>query len=320
MKKPSKRIWLCFALLCSIGQSAVTLAEPSPSAQLLLDIQQLSAEQMQGRETGTAGAELARVYLKERFKQLELKPWQGSYRSPFVYHKSRRQQSGVNLIAWLPGCENASGGIVITAHYDHLGMRGSRVYFGANDNASGVAIMLAIAAKLQRLNKPCLSHHYFFVATDAEENGLHGSRAFVENPPVPLEQMLLNINLDMLARAEPQEQLFITGARRYPELRQRLQQQRGELRLTFLTHRGPQRRGSLLQEFDWPNSSDHAPFHLAGIPYLFFGGMPFTDYHTAQDHWQSIEPEMLEQVFKVIWQTILWVESSSGPQLRPTHE
>ncbi|MCC5826448.1 M28 family peptidase [Alkalimonas sp.] len=314
MKKLSKGIWCCFAWLCT----AVTLAEPSPTAQLLLDIQQLSSEQMQGRETGTAGAAKARTYLKERFRQLELTPWQGSYQSHFVYYKGRRQQSGINLIGWLPGCDEASGSIVITAHYDHLGMRGNRVYYGANDNASGVAVLLAIAGKLQLQAKPCLSHHYFFVATDAEENGLHGSRAFVENPPVPLEQMLLNINLDMLARAEPQQQLFITGARRYPELRRHLQQQPGELRLTFLTHRGPQRRGSLLQEFDWPNSSDHAHFHRAGIPYLFFGGMPFADYHTAQDHWQSIKPEMLEQVFTVIWQTILWVEASSALQLRPT--
>lgn len=319
MKRLSKLsvLRLCCAWLCVIGLNAAASAGQGITAQLLLDIQQLSSEQMQGRETGTEGAELARRYLKTRFSQLGLKPWQGSYASPFAYRQGRQQHQGINLIGWLPACDQASGGIVITAHYDHLGMRGNRIYYGANDNASGVAVMLAIAGKLQLQAKPCLSHHYFFVATDAEENGLHGSRAFVENPPVPLEQMLLNINLDMLARSEPKVQLFITGARRYPELRQWLQPHRGELRLVFLTHRGPQRRGSLLQEFDWPNSSDHAYFHRAGIPYLFFGGMPFSGYHTEQDHWQFIEQDMLQQVFAVIWQTILWVESSSTEQLRP---
>ncbi|MCH8537025.1 MAG: M28 family peptidase, partial [Alkalimonas sp.] len=296
---------------------AVAAHSSEVSVQLLADIQQLASAEMQGRETGTEGAALARAYLKTRFKQLGLKPWQDRFAIPFDYRQRGRLHQGVNLVARLPACDESSGTIVITAHYDHLGMRGRRVFYGANDNASGVAAMLAVAAKLQAKVQPCPKHHYVFVATDAEENGLHGSRTFVENPPIALEQILLNINLDMLARSTPEGHLFITGARRSPELRRWLQQHRGRLRLHFLDHRGPRQRGSLIREYDWPNSSDHAHFYRQGIPYLFFGGMPFPEYHSEKDRWELIDHDVLEQVFSVIWQTILWVESRSAQQLRP---
>lgn len=312
MKKPSKHLallgggWLClYALFASYSVANEVLE------QVLLDIQQLSSEAKQGRETGTEGAALTRDWLKQRFAELDVASWQDSYAAPFRYRQGRHTKEGVNLQGWLPGCPDAPGYIVISAHYDHLGKRGRRIYPGANDNASGVAAMLALIRQLQQLDAPCRAYHYILLATDAEENGLHGSAAFVRQPPVALEQIVLNINLDMLARSEPRGQLFITGARRVPGLRTHLQQHQGQLRLVFLTDRGPLQAGSLQPLYDWRNSSDHAYFHRAGIPYLFFGGMPFTDYHSPNDQWQRIDAEFLNQVMTIIGQTILWLENET---------
>ena len=150
-------------------------------ATLLTDIQQLSAADMQGRKTGTAGAGLARELISERFAHLRLDRFNNSYQQPFVY-SSWPEKTGINMLGLRRGCTYPNHYIVVTAHYDHLGMQGRKIFHGADDNASGVAAMLELAA---RLNHFCPAYSYIFLATDAEESGLYGSKAFVAAPAVP---------------------------------------------------------------------------------------------------------------------------------------
>ena len=284
---------LQFWLLCCL------LACPA-SAALLEDIQQLSAPVMQGRKTGTEGAVLAQHFIAQRYASLQLSQFSPDYRQTFNFGNNK---AGVNIVAYHRGCTYPEHYIVVTAHYDHLGKQGRKIFHGADDNASGVAALLELAA---RLTQRCPAYSYVFVATDAEEGGLHGSKAFVAAPPVPLSSIVLNLNLDMISRADWRGRLYLTGAKRYPTLLEELERHFNKLQ--FVHHRGLPRTARNNPRHDWPNASDHGPFHRAGIAYLFFGGQEHPQYHTPGDTWQRIQPEFLTMAMQAIWHTVQWLE------------
>lgn len=277
---------------------------------LLTDIQQLSAADMQGRKTGTAGAALAREMIAERFIALRLQSFDDSYQQSFVY-SSWPEKTGINMLGLRRGCTYPNHYIVVTAHYDHLGMQGRSVFYGADDNASGVAAMLELAARLSQF---CPVYSYIFLATDAEENGLHGSKAFIADPPVALNSIVMNLNLDMISQPDRRGRLYLTGAKRLLALMAHLDV--ADIPLQYLHHRGPGRMRRDNPRYNWPDASDHGPFHRAGIPYLFFGGQEHKYYHTVQDTWQRIDPAFLDKAMQGIWQTVQWLEQQRPETLQ----
>ena len=283
----------------------------SASAELLQDIQTLSSDVMQGRKTATDGAELARQFIAQRFDALKLDAISPDYRHLFHYGFGKQKQ-GVNMLALRRGFRYPSHYIVVTAHYDHLGQQGRKVFYGADDNASGVAAMLELAG---RLSQQCPAYSYLFVATDAEEQGLYGSKAFVAAPPVPLATIVLNLNLDMLGHPDRRGRLYLTGARQFPVLMTELAAAFDKLQ--FLHHRGPTRPAREHSRQNWPNASDHGPFYRQGIGYLFFGGQEHPRYHTPQDTWQNIDTEFLTMAMSAVWQAVLWLERQPPAELQP---
>ena len=121
-----------------------------------------------------------------------------------------------NVVALLPGTQKREEYVVVSAHYDHIGTgnpaAGDAIYNGADDDASGTTAVLAIAEAMSR--QPAPQRSILFVCFSAEEKGLRGSRAFLEHPPVPREQIVANVNLEMLGRPEPgkQNQAWVTGS------------------------------------------------------------------------------------------------------------
>lgn len=289
-----QQLLCCCVLLVCLAVNATALHQ---------DIEQLSDAQMQGRKTGSAGAQLARQYIAQRYQQLGLQHFSASYMQPFGYG---HQKTAINVVGYLPGCQYPQHYIVVTAHYDHLGKQGRKIFHGADDNASGVAAMLELAS---RLGKSCPDYSYIFLATDAEENGLYGSKAFVAQPPVALSSIVLNLNLDMLGRPDRRGKLYLTGAGRYPALKAELAP--AFSRIQFLHHRGPSRMLRDRVRYDWPNASDHGPFYRAGIGYLFFGGQDHRHYHTPDDTWQRIDTEFLNMAMAAIWHSVSWIERQS---------
>src|SRR5215470_3924156 len=110
-------------------------------AQLLSDLRVLSSEKMQGRQVDTPGSELARDYIVERFRASRIEPFGQSYLAPFTFRSGRggtsAKRHGVNVIGRIVGTRRPDRYIVISAHYDHLGVRNGQVFYGADDNASG---------------------------------------------------------------------------------------------------------------------------------------------------------------------------------------
>jgi Zn-dependent M28 family amino/carboxypeptidase len=239
----------------------------------------LAADSMEGRRTGTAGAARARRYLLERLRILGLQPFRTDYEHAFALGDTGR--IGVSLLGVIPGTRRPERFIVLSAHYDHLGTVGGRVYNGADDNASGVAAVLALAEAIQRAP---LAHSVIVALLDGEEAGSLGAKAFVAAPPVPRTALLLDVNLDMVSHSEKGE-LFAAGTFYSPALRPVLDSlsRRAPVRL-LLGHDRPD--GSAGR--DWTDESDQGPFHAAGIPFIYFGVEDHKDYHRPSDDPETI--------------------------------
>ena len=270
---------------CSVPSVEATVIS---GTQLLSDMRHLADDRLAGRKTGTIGNQLAQDFIIERFRQIKLTKYNPEFRHPFKFG-SQLNRNGTNLIGWIPGKVHPERYIVVTAHYDHLGTFGSKIYNGADDNASGVATMLQLA---ERFAEKSPQHSIMFVATDAEEAGLYGAHAFVNNPPIPLENIILNINLDMIAQGGKSKRLYVAGTRKNSHLRPMIDQAASEARVCLkVGHEGKTRsRKGFQTRINWRNASDHAPFNARDIPYLYFGVDPHRHYHQPTDTAHSINP------------------------------
>ena len=278
--------WMTGRAPVAVTPPAVAVA-PS-SEQLLADLRILSADDMEGRDTGSPGGERARAYIVSRLEAMgvaapavgRLQPFQADGSTP----QGPKRFSGVNIMGLIPGTRATDRYIVVTAHYDHVGVSDGLIYNGADDNASGVATMLELAARLKAAPP---EHSVLIVALDGEERGLLGAEHFVRAPPVPLESITLNINFDMTARAETDGKLWVVGAYQHPALRPVLEAAlaSGAVSLAFGKDT-PRDTG----QNNWIEASDQAAFFRAGVPFLYLGVDYHPDYHRPSDDYERITP------------------------------
>ena len=193
---------------------------------------------------------------------------------------------------------------VVSAHYDHLGVRDGVVYPGADDNASGVAVILEVAAYCQ---KNPFRRSIVFAAFDAEEGGLQGARVFVAKPPMPKDRIALNVNLDMVSRSDKRE-IFVAGTYHTPTLKAPLEEvaKRAPIKVLFGHDRPKAMAGGV---DDWTNQSDHGPFHAAKIPFVYFGVEDHADYHKPTDTADKINRGFFVDVAETILDAILHLDS-----------
>jgi Zn-dependent M28 family amino/carboxypeptidase len=184
---------------------------------------------------------------------------------------------------------------VVSAHYDHLGVVNGARYPGADDNASGVAALLAVA---RYVHAHPLAHRVVFAAFDAEELGLEGAKAFVRAPPVPIASIALDVNFDMVSRNDRNE-IYAAGTFQNPSLRPIVEnvQQRSPVSIRF-GHDRPGTRGN--DSDDWTLQSDHGVFHQAGVPFIYFGVEDHPDYHKPTDTADKINPKFFGDVVEML--------------------
>jgi Zn-dependent M28 family amino/carboxypeptidase len=274
------KLFPLFPIALLMSCQTVKSSNNTKTAELLLnDVKTLSSDAYQGRKTGTKGAELARAYIKSRLKKLGLAAYPSTpdYEQSFTaVEQSGKQVSGKNVIAYIPGKTDEV--IVLSAHYDHLGIVNNEVYNGADDNASGVAGLLKIAAHYKK-SQP--SKTLIFAFFDAGELDWQGSKAFVAKPPVSLDKIIMNFNLDMISRNE-KGQLYASGTYKYPQLKPYLTHSYPDVKIV-LGHDNPS-----LSVDDWTNQSDQGAFNAKNIPFLYFGVEDHPDYHKATDKFENI--------------------------------
>jgi hypothetical protein len=267
------------------------------SARLLRDVGVLAHDSMEGRATSTPGSARARAFLERAFAERGVQPFGASYLQSFTFERRGSTLQGVNVIGVVRGTELPEHYIVVTAHYDHLGIRNGEIYNGADDNASGVAALLAFGAWFAR-NPP--RHSIIFAALDAEEMSLQGARAFVANPPVARNSIVLNVNMDMVGRSDDNE-LYVAGTHHYPQLLPVIEVAAAGAEVRLIP--GHDRPGGEPGD-DWTNLSDHAAFHAVGIPFLYFGVEDHPDYHRPTDTVEGIRPGFYNRAVRTILTTL----------------
>jgi len=296
------RIILLISLIFSTDITA-QIYNTDPS--LLIDLKELSSSKMQGRKTGSPGSKLAAHYIKTRFSELALNPLTDDYLQKFKYKSGFFTiKQGANILASLPAKNPNSPYIVFTAHYDHLGRSGSRIYYGADDNASGVAAMLNIA---KRLKQKSLNYNYIFIATDAEEAGLYGSKEFLSSKIINTNNIVLNINLDMLSVAPKRGYLYAFSSRQMKPYKELIEVQsiNGHAKTLFISSNNRMNAKQKRARIDWRRASDHASFSKYKIPYIYYGVGTHKNYHTTKDTFENIDIIFYQAVVNNIYQTVI---------------
>jgi hypothetical protein len=272
--------FLSVVLVASVVLAAVAQTSPQSTLidapQLLADARTLAADDMQGRQTGTTGGAKARAFIVERFRAVGLDPIGASYEHPFDFTQAGRTFRGANVIGKIAGQARAGRYLVLSAHFDHLGVRDGTVFNGADDNASGVAALVALGAYF-KAHPP--AHSLIVAAFDAEELGMRGSQAFVARPPVEVSALALNLNFDMIGR-EPANRLFVAGTARRPFLKPAIEAVALNVPVRLLAGHE-----------EWTSDSDQISFLNAGIPALYFGVEDFAQHHQPTDDFDTLTHE-----------------------------
>jgi hypothetical protein len=274
------------------------------SDRLMAAVTTLADPKWEGRAAGSPGGLAARAWIVERVKEIGLGPVSGAFVHPFTYTRmtisGRQEGEGANVLGVCIGTDPKLPYFVVSAHYDHLGVRDGQIYPGADDDASGVAVVLEIAAYCR---KNPFRHSIVFAAFDAEERGLQGARAFLAKPPMPQDRIGLNVNLDMVSRNDKRE-LFVAGTYHYPDLKAPLDVVARRAPITVLFgHDKPVAVAGGVE--DWTNQSDHGPFHAAKIPFVYFGVEDHADYHKPTDTADKINRGFFVDVAETILEAVI---------------
>ncbi|WP_372935590.1 M20/M25/M40 family metallo-hydrolase [Seonamhaeicola sp.] len=286
------------------------------------DVIFLSDDKLEGRQTGTVGEKKAATYIANRFKNLgiEAKGTQ-NYLQPFTFKpKTNPHQkvnynvtesdstiTGLNVIGFLDN--NAENTVVIGAHYDHLGYgaegslhRGEKaIHNGADDNASGVAVLLDLAKKLKETNT---NNNYLFITFSGEEMGLLGSNYFVKNPTINTKKVNYMINMDMVGRLKQDSTLAVYGVGTSPIFKQTVTSNNANFKLI------PKESGI--------GPSDHTSFYNANIPVLHFFTGQHEDYHKPTDDYDKLNYKGMQTISNYIFEIITDLDDNGKLPFRKT--
>lgn len=280
------------------ANSPIPKAAASPS--VLVDAKrvrahvfELASAKYEGRKG--KGAELAARYVAAEFEKLGLEPlFNKSYFQVFEKEPTDLMR-GRNVGCVLRGGDPAIADewIVVSAHHDHLGVRDGRLYPGADDDASGIAMLLE-TARIAATAREKPRRSIMFISFDLEEKGLYGSRFFVGDPPVPLDRVKLFITADLiggsLAGIES-PYVFVMGVEHVPGFSPRLIDAARGLDAIKVGELGTDIVGV---------RSDYGPFRARGIPYLFFSTGENPRYHTPDDKPETIDYAKLTAIVELV--------------------
>ena len=271
------------------------------SASVRKHLYTLASDDMKGRRTGTDGIEKAAQYIENEFKRMGLKTYEdlSDYRQTFKFKPRRSNDSivGSNIIGVLPGTSQKGEYVVISAHYDHLGIRQKEgqldsIYNGANDNASGVTGVLALAEYFakKKLNKRTI----VFIAFTAEEMGLVGSRYFGKG--IDASKFVAGINLEMIGKTPSfgPNTAWLTGFDRSDF---------GKIVQKNLEGSGYKLYPDPYKQFRLFFRSDNASLARLGVPSHTFSTSPIDtdkDYHQASDEAETLDVWVITQTIRAV--------------------
>ena len=290
---------------------------------ILEDVTFLADDKLEGRQTGTEGEKAAAAYLVQRFQELDLEPkGTDGYIQMFNFKPKTKPHEDVkftevssdstivgrNVLGFIDNKSDQT--IVIGAHYDHLGYGGEDSLFrgdekaihnGADDNASGVALMLNLASKLRATN---VNNNYLFIAFSGEEMGLLGSNYFVKNATIDVAKMNYMINMDMVGKMNADSTLAVYGVGTSPRFKQALTANNQFFKL--------------VENESGIGPSDHTSFYLGDVPVLHFFTGQHEDYHKPGDDASKLNYEGMNMISDYIFDIITDLDSNGKLSFRKT--
>ncbi|MCB0464547.1 MAG: M20/M25/M40 family metallo-hydrolase, partial [Aequorivita sp.] len=288
------------------------------------DVSVLANDSLNGRKTGSTDEKKAAEYIAKRFSDIGLQPkgTDGYFQkftfkasknphqeAEFTSEKNDSTETGENVVGYIDN--KAENTVVVGAHFDHLGMggegslyrEGEAIHNGADDNASGVAMMLHLADSLQKKDSP-KNNNYLFIAFSGEEEGLLGSNYFVKNPTINTKKITYMLNMDMVGRLNAENTLAVYGVGTSPILKQTVNANAGDL--------------NIAENESGVGPSDHTSFYLADIPVLHFFTGQHEDYHKPSDDTEKVNFEGMEIVSNYIFNIIKDLDSQKKLPFRKT--
>lgn len=277
----------------------------------------VAGDEMQGRNTGEPGQKKAGEYLISEYKKMGISFPPGAtdfyQKVPSEFMKrgfAPKLNDSENIWTFIKGSEKPEEILVISAHYDHVGMKNGEIYNGADDDGSGTVALLEIAQAFKEAEKKGQGpkRSILFLHVTGEEHGLHGSRYYSENPLFPLENTIADINIDMIGRRDTlhpatNNYIYVIGSDR---LSSELHTINEEVNTKFtkleLDYKYNDRNDPERIYF----RSDHYNFAKKGIPSIFFFNGIHADYHLPSDTPDKIEYDALAKraqlAFALAWE------------------
>ena len=294
-----------------------------PENKIKEDVYFLADDKLEGRQTGSEGEKKAYEYIAQRFSDLglEQKGVNGYFQTFSFKPKTDPHQevsytvegndstiTGTNVVGFIDN--KAPYTVIIGAHYDHLGYgaegslyRGEekQIHNGADDNASGVAVMLNLASKLKNANK---NNNYLFLAFSGEEMGLLGSNYFTKNATIDFKNANYMLNMDMVGRLKQDSTMAVYGVGTSPIFKQVINSSNKEFKI--------------IENESGTGPSDHTSFYNSDIPVLHFFTGQHEDYHKPSDDSETLNYEGMEKISSYIFDIITELDDDGKLAFRKT--
>lgn len=324
MKKIVILLLIVSAFSCKNKQSVVSKDNSDPTKYMKTitadDLKTMlyivASDEMEGRETGSKGQKKAGLYMIEQYRKSGIPFPKGAtdyyQHIPAAFLNARHNENlpdSENIWAYIEGSEKPDEVLVISAHYDHVGIKNGDIYNGADDDGSGTVAVMEMARAFAKAKKDGHGpkRSILFLHVTGEEHGLHGSRYYSENPLFPIANTITDINIDMIGRrdkehAKSNNYVYVIGADRLST----------ELHNTVVAQNGKYTKLDLDFKFNDPKDpnhfyerSDHYNFAKHGIPAVFLFNGVHEDYHQKGDEPQKIEYDALTKrtqlAFVIAW-------------------
>jgi hypothetical protein len=318
MKKALTLFAFITALNCFAQKEAVNNDDPTKfmntitAEKLKTKLNIVASDEMEGRETGSKGQKKAGKYLIDQYKKSKVSYPRGAanyYQPvPASFLNAKRNEGlpdSENIWAYIEGSEKPDEVLVISAHYDHVGIQNGEIY-----NGSGTVAILQIAEAFQKAKKEGHGpkRSILFLHVTGEEHGLHGSRFYSENPLFPIANTVADINIDMIGRRDfdhpnTNNYVYVIGADRLSS----------DLHNITVAQNEKYTKLDLDFKFNDPKDpnhfyerSDHYNFAKFGIPAVFLFNGVHADYHKKTDEVDKIEFDALAKrtqlAFVIAWE------------------
>ena len=322
MKKILVLLLLAVTLSCTSQKNSVSDVNPTEymnsitARDLKTHLYIVASDEMQGRETGSAGQKKAGEYLISQYKTNTVSYPKGAtdfyqrVSSSFLNAiRNENLPDSENIWAYIEGSEKPNEVIVISAHYDHIGIKNGEIYNGADDDGSGTVALLEIAQAFSKAKKEGHGpkRSLLFLHVTGEEHGLLGSSYYSQNPLFPLANTITNINIDMIGRHDE----FHNDSSNYVYI---IGSDFLSTDLYTICENANKNYVNLFLDYKFnaktdPNRfyyrSDHYNFAKNGIPSVFLFTGVHADYHKATDEVDKIEFDALAKRTQLAF-TIAW--------------